>query len=110
MAAPQRFPITLVRGDDETVVVTITSDGTTPVDITGRTYTSGIGLAGEAALQSGACVVTDALAGEVTITFSDTVTAALATGFYTWDLVETSGTVAQTLHVSPCQVVARVAV
>jgi len=105
MAAPARVPLTIVRGDDETVVVTITTDGTTAVNITGRTYVASFAVTpGATVVTTGSCAVTGA-SGIVTITISDTNTDLLTGSSYWWDLVETSGTSESTLILGPVTVI-----
>jgi len=114
MAKPAAIDITLIIGDDETVQVTICSDaaGAVPVDINGRTYEASI-----AATPGGAVVDTfttavsgDGSTGVVTLTLTDTETAALTAGVYSWDLVETNGTAETTLILGYCTIQERVTV
>jgi len=101
MATPGKRDISLVKGDDYTHVVTITSDGSTPIDITGRAYTAMVrrdkattGTA-EATIT---CTITTAASGILTLTMSDTVTDALNPGYrYYWDLQEVSGSTTTTI-------------
>jgi len=105
MAAPASAPLTLVRGDDETIVVTITTDGSTPVNITGRTYECSFAVSGGAAVvTTGSCVVTGA-SGIVTITVAAANTALLTANMYMWDLVETASGAESTLILGPVTVI-----
>ena len=99
MAAPARQDLTITRGDTETVEVTITTDGTTAVDITGRTYTSQMRTTPDIAAISitGTCVVTDGAAGEMAVTFAAADTADLDPGFLYWDLQENAAGVITTI-------------
>jgi len=100
MAQPADQDLTITRGDTETLVVTITTDGSTPVNITGRTYASQIRTQQDSTTikASFTCTVTNGAAGEVTCVLSSTSSAALSAGLYFWDLQETaSGTVSTVL-------------
>ena len=99
MAAPAKQDLTITRGDTETVEVTITTDGTSAVDITGRTYSSQMRVTPDISAISitGTCVVTDGPAGKLTATFSATNTAALDPGFLYWDLQENASGVITTI-------------
>jgi hypothetical protein len=92
MAAPAKQDLTFTRGDTETIQVTMTSDGTTPVDITGRTYASQLRVTPDIAAISATatCAIIDAANGVLTVTFSPTSTATLDPGYYYWDLQENS--------------------
>ena len=108
MASPAAPKLTLVRGDDETVLVYIDSDNaSTPVNITGRTYTMSIGTPGSTPLLSASGTVTGA-SGLVQFDFTDTQTATLTGSEYTYDVVETSGSTESTLILAALKVVARV--
>ena len=101
MAKPANVPLTFVAGDDETVSVTIASDteGTVPVNITGRTYAMSIAATrGGTVLLTTSGTVTGA-SGLVVFTFTDTQTATLTVGAYAYDVVETSGTKIGRAHV-----------
>jgi hypothetical protein len=100
MAQPADQDLTITRGDTETLVVTITTDGSTAVDITGRTYLSQIRSQQDSTTikASFTCTVTNAAAGQVTCVLSATSSAALSAGLYFWDLQENaSGTISTIL-------------
>jgi len=100
MAQPADQDLIITRGDTETLVVTITTDGSTAVNITGRTYLSQIRTQQDSTTikASFTCTVTNGAAGEVTCVLSSTSSAALSAGLYFWDLQETaSGTVSTIL-------------
>lgn len=99
MAVPADQDLTITRGDTETIVVTITSDGTTPINITGRTYRAQIRSSQDATTvkASFTCTVTDAANGQVTATLSATNSATLASGIYYWDLEENASGVISTI-------------
>jgi hypothetical protein len=100
MATPGERDITFVKGDDYTHVITITSNGSTPIDITGRTYTAMIRRTKTALGTADAtitCTLTTPGSGVLTLTMTDTVTGALAAGRYWWDLQEVSGSTTTTI-------------
>jgi len=101
MAQPGIQNLTFVRGDTETVQVTMTSDGSTPVNITGRTYASQLRTNPDIATISATatCSITNAANGVMQAVFSATATAALDPGYYYWDLQENaSGTITTVLQ------------
>lgn len=110
MAVPADQDLTITRGDTETLVVTITSDGTTPINITGRTYRAQIRSAQDATTikASFTCVVTDAANGQVTATLSATNSAALSSGIYYWDFEENASGVVSTILAGNVTVIADV--
>lgn len=100
MAAPATQDLTITRGDTETIVVTSTTDGTTPIDITGRTYSAQLRTTPDIAIVSATftCTVTDAPNGKVTCVLSAASSAVLDPGYYYWDLQENaSGTISTLL-------------
>jgi hypothetical protein len=100
MASPGKRDITFVKGDDYTHVITITSNGSTPIDITGRTYTAMIRRDKEdtgTAEATITCTLTTPASGILTLTMSDTVTSALSARRYWWDLQEVSGSTTTTI-------------
>ncbi len=99
MAVPADQDLTITRGDTETLVVTITSDGSTPVNITGRTYRAQIRSSQESTTikASFTCTVTSGANGQVTCTLSATDSATLSVGIAYWDLEETASGVVSTI-------------
>jgi hypothetical protein len=99
MAQPADQDLILTRGDTETLVVTITSDGSSPIDITGRTYRAQIRSTQDSTTikASFTCTVTGAASGQVTCVLSATSSAALSAGLYFWDLEEDASDVISTI-------------
>lgn len=110
MAVPAKQNLSMTRGDTETVVITMTSDGTTPINITGRTYRAQIRTTKDSSSidASFTCTVTNAAAGEVTCTILPAVTSTLAVGIHYWDLEETNGGVVSTILAGSVTVLADV--
>lgn len=98
MGAPAEQDIVITRGDTLTVVVIMTSDGTTPINITGRTYSAQVRQYPNDSTANGTmtCTVTDGAAGEVTCVLSATATAAINDGRYYWDLQENASGIIST--------------
>lgn len=99
MAQPADQDLTITRGDTETLVVTITTDGSTAVDITGRTYSSQIRTQQDSTTikASFTCTVTAAASGQVTCVLSAASSATLSAGLYFWDLQENASGVISTI-------------
>jgi hypothetical protein len=99
MAQPADQDLILTRGDTETLVVTITTDGSTAVDITGRTYKAQIRSTQDSTTikASFTCVVTSGASGQVTCTLTATSSSALSAGLYFWDLEENASGVISTI-------------
>ena len=99
MAQPADQDLIITRGDTETLVVTITTDGSTAVDITGRTYSSQIRTQQDSTTikASFTCTVTSGAAGQVTCVLSATSSATLSAGLYFWDLQENASGVISTI-------------
>lgn len=110
MAAPGIQNLTFVRGDTETVQVTITSDGSTPVSITGRTYAAQLRSNPDIAAISATatCTVTDGANGVMQAVFAASATADLTPGQYYWDLQETNGSIVTTILAGQVTVLADV--
>ena len=93
MTVPAKLDITITRGDTEIIVYTVTSDGTTPINITGRTYASKIRYDYDAvASYAFTSVLTSPTTGVVTLTLAggpSSVSASLTPGLAYWDLEET---------------------
>jgi hypothetical protein len=99
MAQPADQDLTITRGDTETLVVTITSDGETAINITGRTYRAQIRSSQDSTTikASFTCTVTSAVNGQVTCVLSATDSATLPVGIAYWDLEETASGVVTTI-------------
>lgn len=100
MPAPATQDLIVTRGDTETVAITLTTDGTTPINITGRTYTAQLRSTPDSAViaASFTCSVTNGPAGQVTCSMSAATSALLTPGYYYWDLQENaSGTISTLL-------------
>jgi hypothetical protein len=99
MAQPADQDLILTRGDTETLVVTITSDGSTAVDITGRTYRAQIRSTQDSTTIKATftCTVTGAASGQVTCVLSALSSATLSAGLYFWDLEENASGVVSTI-------------
>ena len=99
MAQPADQDLTITRGDTETLVVTITTDGSTAVNITGRTYKAQIRSTQDSTTikASFTCVVTSGASGQVTCTLTATSSSALSAGLYFWDLEENASGVISTI-------------
>jgi hypothetical protein len=99
MAQPADQDLTITRGDTETLVVTITTDGSTAVNITGRTYRAQIRSQQDSTTikASFTCTVTSGATGQVTCVLSATSSAALSAGLYFWDLEENASGVVSTI-------------
>lgn len=101
---PAHFAIPVVRGDDvsrvwELYVSLAGFQGdtvTTPLDLTGRTYTSSIAVSkGGPVVTTPTCTVTDAANGLLTWSLTDTQTDQLTSGTYVFDIVENPGSAAE---------------
>jgi len=99
MAAPAKQDLTITRGDTEVVEVTITTDGTTPVDITGRTYASQMRTSPDitAIAITGTCSITSAVNGQMKVIFAAADTADLDPGYLYWDLQENASGIITTI-------------
>jgi hypothetical protein len=110
MAVPATQNLTMTRGDTETVAVTVTTDGSTAVDISGRTYSSQLRTTPDANVISATatCTVTDGPNGKLTVVFAHSDTMNLSPGYYYWDLQEYAAGVYSTILAGTVTVLADV--
>lgn len=110
MASPADQDLTIVRGDTETIVVTMTTDGSTPINVTGRTYQAQIRASQDSATVKAAftCTVTNGAAGQITCVLSAAASAALPVGIAYWDFEETASGVVTTVLAGTVTVLADV--
>ena len=110
MAVPAKQNFSITRGDTETVVVNITTNGSTPVDITGRTYRAQLRSTKDSGVISASftCTITDAPDGQVTCVLSAASTAGLTPGTYYWDFEENNAGVITTIIAGTVTVLADV--
>lgn len=99
MATPAEQDLVVTRGDTLTVNVVMTTDGTTPINITGRVYTSQVRQFPDDPTTSGSfvCTITDGAAGELQLVMAASTTAAMDSGNYYWDLQENASGVISTV-------------
>lgn len=110
MAVPAKQNFSITRGDTETVVVNITSNGSSPINIAGRTYRAQLRSTKDSGVISASfvCTITDAPDGEVTCVLSAASTAALSAGTYYWDFEENNDGVITTIIAGTVTVLADV--
>ena len=108
MSGPAKENLQVVRGDTLTVVANMTTDGSTPIDITARTYAMQLRTSPEATTASATftCTVTNAAGGVVTCTLSAATTATLTPQNYSYDLQETNSGVVSTIISGVVKVIA----
>ncbi len=100
MATPAEQDLVVTRGDTLTVNVTMTTNGTTPINITGRTYTSMVreNYDDPTAAASFTCSIVSGAAGTLQLVMTAASTAVLNAQNYYWDLQENaSGTISTVL-------------
>lgn len=99
MATPAELDLVTTRGDTVTVNVTMTTDGTTPINITGRTYASMVrrNYGDPSPVATFTCTITNAAAGQVQLVLSATSSAVLDAYNYYWDLQENASGVVTTV-------------
>ena len=99
MAVPATQNLTITRGDTETLLLTITTDGVTPLDITGRVYTCQLRNSPDdnAIAAEAVCSVTNGPNGELSVVFAATETDDLDPGYLYWDLQENASGVITTI-------------
>jgi hypothetical protein len=110
MAGPAAQNLTVTRGDTLTLVVVMTTDGVTALNVSTRTYAAQVRKSVDAALASATftCTVTDGPNGEVTCALPASATALLSPGGYVWDLQESAGSAVATVLSGSVTVVADV--
>lgn len=100
-SGPASFPLPITRGDDVSyphgLYTSYTSPTVnTPLDITGRTYSSSVSTArGGTVVATPTVTVTNALTGKVLWSLTDTQTDLLTGPRYVWDLIENANTSAE---------------
>jgi hypothetical protein len=99
VTVPGELNVVTTRGDTCTLTITITSDGTTPINITGRTYTSQVRANWDdvSAAATFTCAVTNGASGILTISLSSSQTGLLEAGNYFWDLQENASGIITTV-------------
>lgn len=99
MATPAEQDLVVTRGDTLTVNVTMTTNGSTPINITGRTYTSQVraNYDDPTASASFTCTITNAASGIIQLVMSSSSTALLEPFNYYWDLQENASGVISTV-------------
>lgn len=99
MATPAEQDLVVTRGDTLTVNVTMTTNGTTPINITGRTYTSMVraNYDDPTAAATFTCTIVSGAAGTLQLVMSAASTAVLEPYNYYWDLQENASGVISTV-------------
>ena len=107
---PAKQDIKIMRGDTEVLNIVLTNSGDMPVDLTGDVFTSQIRYNRDDASVAATftCVVTNALAGMVTLTLSPASSASLNAGVAYWDLQRNDSGVITTLVAGKCTILADV--
>jgi hypothetical protein len=99
MAVPAEQDLVVTRGDTLTVGVTMTTNGTTPINITGRTYTSMVrqNYDDPSPAATFTCTIISGAAGTLQLVMSAASTAVLRAGNYYWDLQENASGIITTI-------------
>jgi hypothetical protein len=99
MAVPAEQDLVVTRGDTLTVGVTMTTNGTTPIDITGRVYTSMVrqNYDDPTPAATFTCTIISGAAGTLQLVMSAASTAVLEPQNYYWDLQENASGIITTI-------------
>lgn len=99
MATPAAQDIVTTRGDTVTVTVTMTTNGTTPINITGRTYAAMVRADYDDSTPAATfvCTITNAAAGQISLVLSASQTMLLQPYNYVWDLQENASAIISTV-------------
>lgn len=99
MATPAEQDLVVVRGDTLTIGVTMTTNGTTPINITGRTYTSMVrqNYDDPSPAATFTCTIVSGAAGTLQLVMSAASTAVLEPQNYYWDLQENASGIITTV-------------
>jgi hypothetical protein len=99
MAVPAEQDLVVTRGDTLTVGVTMTTNGTTPINITGRTYTSMVrqNYDDPTPAATFVCTIVSGAAGTLQLVMSAASTAVLEPQNYYWDLQENASSIITTI-------------
>lgn len=110
MAKPATQNLTIVRGDTETITVNLTTDGSTPIDISGRTYRAQIRTEKDSSqiAASFVCTIANAAQGRVSCVLSANASSGLTAGTNYWDFEETNGSTVTTILAGTVNVLADV--
>ena len=109
MAVPATYNLKFVRGDTLTLNITITSDGTTPVNIAGRSYRAQIRYEKNASTIAASFTCTPNVStGVVNCVLSAANSATLTDGPAFWDFEETNTGVVTTILAGKVTVLADV--
>jgi len=109
MAVPANYNLKFVRGDTLTLNITITNDGSMPVNITGRTYRAQIRYEKNSSTIAASFTTTqNNTTGVVTCVLSATSSAALTDGPAFWDFEENNAGVVTTILAGKVTVLADV--
>lgn len=110
MAVPAKQDIKIMRGDTEIINIQLTEDGTTPIDISGRTYASQIRYTRDAATAAASfsCAIDNAAQGRIKLTLDATSSSLLTSGTAFWDFQETNDGVVTTIIAGKCTILADV--
>ena len=105
---PAKKNFSVVRGDTMTIVVVMTTDGVTPIDITGRVYSMQLRTSPAATVVSATfvCTVSDGTTGEVTCVLSAENSAKLTPTSYSYDLQEVASGIVSTVLIGSVKVIA----
>jgi uncharacterized cupin superfamily protein len=103
---PATQNIKITRGDTEVFVISLQNSNGSAMDLTGSTWASQIryDYDSASAAASFACVVTDAINGQVTLTLSAGDSALLTSGAAHWDIQQTINYVVTTILSGKCTI------
>ena len=102
---PANRDISFTVGDDYGHVWTETSDGTTPINLAGYSFTAGLYDDDSNCVLSFGCSITSASTGVWTMSAGHSATSTLTAGQYRFQVVQTTGTGSQQTIVSAVAVV-----
>jgi hypothetical protein len=99
MAVPAEQDLVVTRGDTLTVGVTMTTNGTTPINITNRVYTSMVrqNYDDPTPAATFTCTIISGAAGTLQLVMSAASTAVLEPQNYYWDLQENASGIITTI-------------